>query len=70
MRIITHYHDTIMIPPIDGYPLNYHHYHTPLGVIVMIDDSAGQEVRDIELDIGMSTNVHAPCLRLYTQDLL
>jgi hypothetical protein len=70
------YHDVIAIGPIVSTSLDYHHYHTPLGVIVMIRRwfpvwscwlGKGPSARFVNVtQAEVSTNVYACCLRLYT----
>jgi len=72
------YHDTIAIIALCACYSNYHHYHTPLGVIVMIvryviavslyltTQTSLQIHKFISTNIGVFTYVYTPCLHLYT----
>jgi len=81
LSLSRNYHDTIaIIGPCVGYS-NYHHYHTPLGVIMMIvryviaislqTPLFNSSIFDQTLSTitGVFTSVYTPCLHLYTYQL-
>lgn len=61
------YHDTIVIIGSLSITGNYHHYHTPLGVIMMIMPMPIDQMhKESNYQTGMYTNVYSPCLQTYT----
>jgi len=82
LSLSRNYHDTIaIIAPCACYS-KYHHYHTPLGVIMMIVRyviafslqtpafTTSTFTKTLSANAGVYTCVYTPCLHLYTHKII
>ena len=82
LSLSPNYHDTIAIIASCACDSNYHHYHTPLGVIMMIVRyvivfslqtplfTTSTFDQTLSTNIGVYTHVYTPCLHLYTHQII